>query len=203
MSQCAFCNRAIFEERIIAEDDLFFVIATLGQITDGGYVLIFPKRHTKCMSTLTTEEMIQFFVLLLNLEEVLGQEYDSPGALFEHGIVGQTIPHAHMHLVPTTVDLVTKVTHDFPDTPHRSFEIIIESIPTTPSSELSPYLLWRSNPHTETHMWLNPPAPPQYFRTILAEKLNRPERADWKKMDPDLDQRLWAKTVTRLKPYFS
>ena len=42
-SNCVFCDRTKFEECIIAENKDWYLIATLGQITDGGYVLIFNK----------------------------------------------------------------------------------------------------------------------------------------------------------------
>jgi len=42
---CPFCDKKQFEERLIAEVDGFYLIATLGQITDGGYVLLVPKEH--------------------------------------------------------------------------------------------------------------------------------------------------------------
>lgn len=215
MSQCPFCERAMFEERIIAETNEFFVIATLGQITDGGYTLIFPKRHTRCLSALSYDEMVKFVHLLLECKNVLISEYcASFPAMFEHGIVGQTVEHAHIHLFPTKVDLTSRVTADFPDANQESFDIIAKGIPYRPgdfpnpaSGPLNtplPYLLWRyPEEYARTAMWWNPQnVPPQYFRTILAEALGRPERANWRTMDPELDKRLWQETVLRLKKYF-
>ncbi|HEY4494942.1 MAG TPA: hypothetical protein VJC01_00655 [Candidatus Paceibacterota bacterium] len=42
-NNCVFCDRSKLEERLIAENKDWYLIATLGQITDGGYVLIFNK----------------------------------------------------------------------------------------------------------------------------------------------------------------
>ena len=35
---CPFCDRTKVAERIVWEDDSFYIIATLGQISNGGYV---------------------------------------------------------------------------------------------------------------------------------------------------------------------
>ena len=82
---------------------------------------------------------------------------------------------------------------------------ILGPAPGLMKDKQKPYLYWRdaqtlfSQP---TVCW-DPPAPPQYLRTITAEALGRPERANWREMDPELDRKLGAETVRRLKPYFS
>ena len=204
MDNCPFCDRAKFEERIIAETNDFFVIATLGQITDGGYALIFPKRHILCLSALRHEEMTGLARLLLGIMNAISLEYDIFPAMFEHGIVGQTVKHAHIHLVPTKINLTSLVDNDFPHADRSSFYIIKDGIPRQISKELRSYLLWSfSSKYPLTNIWWNPQnVPAQYFRTILAEALGRPERANWRTMDPELDKRLWSETVARLKKYF-
>ncbi len=204
MGNCAFCDRTKFEERIIAETDEFFVIATLGQITDGGYTLIFPKRHVRCLSVLSHKEMAQFTLLLLDIGNTTVLEYHIFPAMFEHGIVGQTVEHAHIHLVPARIDLTSRVENDFLKAGRVSFGIFVPGIPRQSSKELQPYLLWRPpERNCWTNIWWNPQnVPAQYFRTILAETLGRPERANWRTMDAELDKRLWSETVLRLKKYF-
>jgi hypothetical protein len=64
-----------------------------------------------------------------------------------------------------------------------------------------PYLLW-STPDDELWACWNPPAPPQYLRTITAELLGVPERGNWRNMDPELDKQLYTETTLRLRPYF-
>lgn len=204
MGNCAFCDRTMFEERIIAETNKFFVIATLGQITDGGYVLIFPKRHVRCLGALRHEEMMNFIRLLLEVRGAIDAEYTFFPAMFEHGIVGQTVKHAHFHCVPSGVNLTTRVMNDFPQTLHESFYIMNEGIHCQRTEKLQPYLLWSSSrKYPLAHVWRDPHnVPAQYFRTILAEALGRPERANWRTMDPVLDKLLWSETVLRLKKYF-
>ena len=66
-----------------------------------------------------------------------------------------------------------------------------------------PYIFWMDSDGQPLVCW-NPPiekVPPQYLRTVVAEALDRPERANWHNMDPELDKKLWSETVRRLKTY--
>ena len=204
MENCPFCDRAKFEERIITETNDFFVIATLGQITDGGYTLIFPKRHVKCLTALGEEESVQLYSLLLSLQHATGLEYGIFPALFEHGIDGQTVEHAHMHIIPANVDLTEYVKKDYPGAHFSRFRIFNGDVLRMRATEPIPYLLWRPSGGLEftNILWHPRGVPAQYFRTRLAEALGRPERANWRTMDPELDKRLWSETVARMKKHF-
>ena len=214
MKNCAFCDRKVFEERIITETDEFFVIATLGQITDGGHLLIFPKRHARCLTHLTTEEMEKFTNLLFQTERSVLREYCNAeidnhsfsvgNILFEHGIVGQTVLHAHIHIVPASLYLTAYIQKDYREARHSRFNIFTDGVPRPHNAEFVSYLLWRSPGVREpTHIWWRPlEVPLQYFRTLVAKEYGRPERANWRTMDPVLDKRLCSETVLRLKKYF-
>ena len=201
---CIFCNRANFEDRIISEDENSFVIATLGQITDGGYLLLVPKRHVSCIGAMGYSEMRTLDLPGSKIVEVLKDNYGTRAVtIFEHGIVGQTVPHAHIHFLPAFCRLTEKVKQDFP-------EAEIESIDSryfwlTFSSfykvRRKPYLMWQSEDKKWNICW-DPPAPLQYFRLITAEILDRPERGNWRNMDPELDRKLRTETMERLKKYF-
>jgi len=123
-----------------------------------------------------------------------------PVTMFEHGIVGQSIKHTHLHILPMVIDLSPRIRADFPESE------IEELLDAAHLQELyverkEPYLFW-TIPSGKSMVCWNPPAPNQYLRIIAAELLGRPERADWKKMDPELDKKLWSGTVSRLKKYF-
>lgn len=198
---CAFCDRSKFEERIIAEDDHFYLIATLGQISDGGYVLIVPKRHVPCLGALEAEEvkLLEFF--LARIQPALSAEYGHDWTVFEHGIVGQTVKHAHLHFVPACACLTKKIGADFPDSPIvyiEDYEVLRKLYSRNPE----PYLLWQDMGGMLRICW-NPPARPQYLRILVADALGRPERANWRDMYPVLDRELYSATVARLKPHLS
>lgn len=203
-NNCAFCDRSQFEERLIAENRAYYIIATLGQITEGGYVLIVPKEHISCTGAFTFEQTNSLTRTIQSVWRALASEYSwadqYPITMFEHGIVGQTVKHAHLHLLPAVIDFTPKIFEDFPKTEIEELGYA-GHLQKLYGGRLDKYLSW-TMPNGKAMVCWNPPAPNQYLRIIAAELLGRPERANWRAMDPELDRRLYLETVTRLKPYF-
>lgn len=201
---CAFCDRSQFEERLVGETDQFWFIATLGQITDGGYVLIVPKHHISCIGAMREAEIEDVVSAATRTKWAIAAEYGMMPVVFEHGIVGQTVQHAHLHLVPAGIHgrLLGRIMGDFPNVEISNLASL-KALHSIYARTGQKYLLWDINqwPWYFQAAW-DPPAPPQYLRTVVAEALGRPERANWRTMDPELDRKLWTETVKRLKPYF-
>lgn len=201
---CVFCDRSQFEERLVAEDKNFYVIATLGQITDGGYVLLVPRRHLLCIGEMTAEGAAKLDELNRYLRAILVKEYGALSSGFEHGIGGQSIQHAHWHILPAAVDLTARIARDFPVCETNTL-ISIRDVPRGYALTKEPYLLWQT-PDAQLqicYVHQGPEAiPKQYLRVATAEAVKRPERANWRTMDPELDRKLWSETVRRLRKYF-
>lgn len=197
---CVFCDRAQFEEQLIAESKNFYTIATLGQITDGGYTLLVPKRHVLCIGAMELQEIEEMTLEATLLDEFISTEYKRFTTIFEHGIVGQSIKHAHLHIVPATCMLTPRIRADFPG---KEIDIIpsLSWIRQLYQQKQKPYLFWNDYLSQSVICW-DPPAPPQYLRKVIAEQVGRPERANWREMDPVLDKQLWSATVIRLKKYY-
>ena len=186
-ARCPFCDRGALEDRLILESPNFAVIPTKGQILDG-YVLIIPKRHTICFGDLSESEMDEAVMVLQRVRNAVAAAYGQAPIVFEHGIVGQTVKHAHLHVVPTAVDLLARIVADFPEYQKVS---TLAAVQETFQRE-GPYLYYE-NAAGEKHVfrifkW------PQYLRLVLAEEVGHPERGDWKKMDPLLDQKMMLST---------
>ncbi|OGF90359.1 hypothetical protein A3I94_02135, partial [Candidatus Giovannonibacteria bacterium RIFCSPLOWO2_02_FULL_43_54] len=117
MENCVFCDKSQFEERLCGETKDFWIIATLGQISNGGYLLLVPKRHVECIGAMTSKEAKLLDKLGVRVCDALIQEYgDAPDIImFEHGIVGQTIKHAHLHIVPGVQIIAKRIADDFPE----------------------------------------------------------------------------------------
>ncbi|MBI2062530.1 MAG: HIT domain-containing protein [Candidatus Yanofskybacteria bacterium] len=174
-------------------------------------MLVIPKRHVLCIGAMEEDELeVLSGLLYAKVQFAFKNEY--PGywnLMFEHGIVGQTIQHAHIHILPGEFHLSSRIGRDFPK---ESFPRSFLNMPT-PFKDLGglyrekqkPYLLWQdeSTPWCQPTVCWDPSAPPQYLRTVTAEALGRPERGNWRQMDPELDKKLGQETVRRLKPYFS
>jgi len=208
-NDCVFCDSANFKDRIVAENDDYFIVATLGQITNGGYLLLIPKYHVKCFGELTLEQTDTLKEAGKDILRLLWSAYKIPHKdgvdpypiiMFEHGIVGQTVEHAHLHFLPTATDLTKRIHADFPNAEVEELQKA-EQLRERYQEKKEPYLFW-TTPSCKTMACWNPPAAPQYLRLITAELLGRPERGNWRDMNPELDKQLYSKTVTHLKRYF-
>ncbi|MBI2591221.1 MAG: hypothetical protein HYW34_00910 [Candidatus Brennerbacteria bacterium] len=210
VSNCDFCDRTKFEERIIAEYNDWYVVASLGQII-GGYTIVIPKAHISCMGALAShhhDNQIESMAKIISkVSCALSLEYcknnpavNYPIIMFEHGIIGQSIKHAHLHFLPAIIDLTTIILADFPKAKFRELQHPAH-LQELYNERLEPYLLW-TVPNGKVMVCWNPPAPSQYLRIIIADILGYPERGNWRNMDPELDKKLWQETVARLKPYF-
>jgi ATP adenylyltransferase len=98
---CPFCDP--HEDRVLAEDELAFVIRDLYPVTDG-HLLVIPKRHTETYFDLVRPEINALNRLLLAQKERIEKEDDSVTG-FNVGInsgesAGQTVFHCHIHLIP-------------------------------------------------------------------------------------------------------
>lgn len=99
---CLFCSRQV-QPSIVYKNFSVFAIADNYPVTHG-HVLIIPYRHTEDFFSMTTEERRHTEELLLELQAKIRQE-DPTVTGFNIGIncgesAGQTIRHAHIHLIP-------------------------------------------------------------------------------------------------------
>lgn len=195
-ARCPFCDRGALEERLILESANFAVIPTKGQIVEG-YVLIVPKRHTICFGDMSEQEMDEAALILERVRTAITAVYGQAPIFFEHGIVGQTVKHAHIHAVPTDVDLFDRIVADFPDYQKIS---TLGALQETFQRE-GPYLYYE-NAAAEKFLfrifkW------PQYLRLMLADAVGHPDRGNWREMDPVLDSTMmletWKKLTNELK----
>ena len=65
-----------------------------------GHLLIVTKDHINCFLNLDNKINNEFIVLKRKTINFLKNNYLLP-VIFEHGVAGQTVPHAHMHFLPT------------------------------------------------------------------------------------------------------
>jgi len=97
---CLFCN--VEQDRIIAEDDLVYVIRDDFPVTEF-HTLIIPKRHEADYFKLTSQEVDAINKMLQKQKKLLEQQ-DSTISGFNIGInigedAGQSIFHVHVHLI--------------------------------------------------------------------------------------------------------
>ena len=197
---CTFCEFPKIQKRTIATIEGFHITISLGQITNGGYLLIIPIDHITCLGTLTKAQANHLDQLKDQLIPQLEDEYKQLVTFFEHGIVGQTIKHAHLHIFPAKINLKVQIQKDFPDSKIEAIESFSVFRKKYRAFRV-PYLLW-STPSGEILVCWDPPAKPEYLRLLTANLLGVPERGSWKNMDPALDQKLTDETMEKLGPIF-
>lgn len=101
MKTCPFCH--LPPERIIAEDGPCLAILDLFPVSEG-HTLIIPRRHIASFREMTAEEWAAIHRLSQTVADSLSEK-DASIRGFNLGIndgtcAGQSIPHAHVHLIP-------------------------------------------------------------------------------------------------------
>ncbi len=100
MSQCIFCRLEKIE--ILLENELSKAFFDRYPVNEG-HVLVIPKRHLTNLFEASLEEMISLWKLCEEVKEELNKRFQPDG--FNLGInigeaAGQTIFHAHVHIIP-------------------------------------------------------------------------------------------------------
>ena len=197
LENCDFCvansdsNHEV-AKRTIIETENFRVFPILGQIVEG-YLLIAPKEHYACLGAMPDKQIDEF----IDLKETVGnklQKVYGPHIFVEHGVIGQTVLHAHMHAIPfpREKDLFEEYARNFPK--YRQLDSLKELKDVWTKEGV--YLYYEINTHKFaffTHIV------PQYARIAVANKLGVPERANWRTMPRKLDEMLIKNAIEKLK----
>lgn len=195
---CVFCadtpeKEAKLTESVV-ESDNFRVFPTLGQIVEG-YLLIVPKEHYACIGAMPEPILEELIELKQEVDKRVTKAYQKP-IYFEHGGIGQTIFHAHMHVIPFPPEKEDKVFEvyrkDFPI--NRRLASLKDLKDVWKKDGM--YLYYEVNDHKfafYTHIV------PMYARIVVANALGTPERANWRTMSRELDNKLIQDTLKKLK----
>jgi len=98
MNDCLFCQRDKIKDGILLESENFFVKVGIG-ILAPGHVMIITKEHVPCFAELPKQLIKEFTSLKNKVIENLKLNFADP-IIYEHGIYGQSINHAHLHFLP-------------------------------------------------------------------------------------------------------
>src|SRR6185437_6435479 len=100
----------------VLESANFLVVPTLGHFVPG-WLLIIPRLHYPCLGALDRSLATELNLVKAESEQLLMSMYSSV-IKFEHGpcstgVAGACVDHAHLHLVPTSVDLRCELSRRF------------------------------------------------------------------------------------------
>jgi len=175
IENCPHCNSRSFAlERPLKETQNFWIVCDVHPLIEG-HVLIIPKKHVSCIGEYPDHIYQEFLLLLDAFSGFIKTTYGSVST-FEHGNVGQTVFHSHVHLLP------------FSGSP---LEIIPEG--KTYFTLFDDFLLLRSLFEKEgKYLYFSIEGKkwsvktglgfPRFFRDRFAHALKVPQRGNWKKM---------------------
>lgn len=97
--RCVFCAP---DRELLAENDLAMAFFDINPVSPG-HALIVPRRHVRTIFDADTQEYAACFLLARELRELLVARYQPDG--FNLGVNcevagGQSVWHAHLHLIP-------------------------------------------------------------------------------------------------------
>jgi diadenosine tetraphosphate (Ap4A) HIT family hydrolase len=94
---CVFCDREALAI-VLAETDHYIVLADNAPLVEG-HLLIVPREHYDCFGAVPAELDDELLALKDRVARFCVGVYRA-ASFFEHGVFGQSVPHAHMHAVP-------------------------------------------------------------------------------------------------------
>lgn len=98
MTDCLFCRRDGIKESTLWETDNFYVKVGIGLLAPG-HVMLVSKKHLSCFGELPEELEEEFLSLKRDIFDKVKTNFFEP-IIYEHGIYGQSIKHAHIHFIP-------------------------------------------------------------------------------------------------------
>lgn len=185
MPVCPFCVSGRLDPDVLEATPDFWIVGDQYGVAYG-HILIIPKEHHPCFGALPDA----LLPALEKLKERVGRFLEtslSRPFYFEHGVAGQTVPHAHLHAIPGPAVILPDLTAGRQVVNVSGWEQVREFHAT-----FGPYLYFEQ----EGQAWAisGNAVPAGYVRKLAAAALGVPERADWRGVEP-LDrhslQRLW------------
>ncbi len=136
-----------------------------------GHVLLIPRHHYSCYASIPTDLSEEILRIKEEVSLFLSTYYAAP-IFFEHGVAGQTVPHAHLHMMPTPkrgieedigANLLSKIGQI----------VEVSSIVDLLDSydEIGPYLYWERG--EAAYMVKSPEVEPGYFQKVVAKWTGR------------------------------
>jgi diadenosine tetraphosphate (Ap4A) HIT family hydrolase len=99
-----------YQRYVIYEDAEFVVFPSIGPLTPG-HIIVCSKVHYPSFASLPTEYIQHYPQVKFHLIGLLESKFHAPVHIFEHGSdalckrIICTVGHAHLHFVPTEVDI--------------------------------------------------------------------------------------------------
>lgn len=177
-NNCPHCVRTSFAfKHPLSDTKNFLVVCDVHPLVEG-HILIIPKEHISCVGEYPSELMWEFNSLYEKVSNFVKKTYGAV-ASFEHGVIGQTVFHSHVHFLPfkgSVKDIV-------PEGENRLKKLLsIFDLKEIFESEKG-YLFFSIEDKMYTVDQIL--GQPRFFRDRFAKAVGKPERGNWKTMMND------------------
>lgn len=205
---CVFC--ALPKPELVFQTPDYSIKPSQGAMGIEGYVLLIPREHVASFSDLSETAHAAFRQEAARTVATVAAAYGPP-VVFEHGVTGQSIKHAHLHVLPgIAFDELVAQTERLLGPGIAKKEIDPEDAwrETAAAKATAGGYLYLENPSSKKAVVFSAgPAPERamILRKAAAAAVGRPELADWKavRQDPvmaEADKRMVERTLERLSP---
>jgi diadenosine tetraphosphate (Ap4A) HIT family hydrolase len=100
MNACVFCSR-VDQPEILFETPSLYVMPDKFPLLPG-HLLIISKAHLRCHAEGASEAEAELEAAAARVRRFLWEAYGTPALVWENGVFGQTVFHAHLHLIPVS-----------------------------------------------------------------------------------------------------
>ena len=100
MTDCPFCQ--LHPERVLASNEAAVALLDSYPITEG-HTLVVPRKHVNSIYQLPESEEVAIWELVRAVREQLILKHKPDGftiGINDGAAAGQTVPHAHVHIIP-------------------------------------------------------------------------------------------------------
>ena len=178
-------HRDGYQRTLCRETAEFAVIPSIGPLVTG-HVLVIPRRHMRSFVRLSVREREAGEDLAAGMARALASTLARRVHRFEHGssryggVIACSVEHAHLHLVPSDVDV-------WPLIENAGTWIELGSRSLASVAGDFEYLMYE-HPDGTRLVWITDdvPIPSQFMRRAFAAALGAPDRWDWRR-DPRPD----------------
>lgn len=172
---CPHCDPAsdAFND-LLEETEYFRIVCDYHSIIEG-HILIIPKQHLPCVGEYP-KKLFEAFIGHYEAVSMFVKKHYGSVSTFEHGKIGQTVFHSHVHFLPYAGDPTAIVPEG------RNHLVALPSFVE----------LQRLYEHYDRYLffsigdlaWVVDPSlsAPRFFRDRFATAVGRPERGNWKEM---------------------
>ena len=101
MAECVFCSREDQPASLFETDSLYVRPDKYPMVR--GQILVISKKHLRCYGEAPDEALTELDECAETVRRFLRDAYHTEASTWENGVAGQTVYHAHLHLLPAPI----------------------------------------------------------------------------------------------------